>query len=129
MHKIYRFEHHDNLAPNTEGKIGEGCYRDGSILHRMYAKHKIGDSHPSLSQDLVLDDDYDGMSGFDSKMEKFFCACPTLPLLRKWFYGFIMELRSYGYVIVEYEVSSFEMGWSGKQCFFTPDSVISRKVI
>jgi hypothetical protein len=125
--KIFRFEHHDNYAPNTDKKIGEGCYKDTSILSSMYERHRMGNTHPSLVQDIQHDEMY--WICKEEDVYSYFCACPTLPKLKKWFKGFLRELKKYGYIIAEYEVDNCIMGISEKQCFFHPKSIINRKVL
>ncbi len=76
------------------------------LLNRLCESHSNNDIHPTWW--------CDGLKNLDSQRFAF----SSLEKLRDWFSGFLERLAKVGFEIVEYEVSDYKTGASGKQITF-----------
>lgn len=114
MEVLYRLE------TETEKFIGLGPYHpDFSHINERMADVHNSDKHPSIRDDIKL---------FYRK-KTYYCGCPTLETLKKWFRGYLTMLKNNGFNIVKYTVSEYELGYSGKQCGFTKESIIKKEIL
>lgn len=123
MHKVYRIEHKDKVSGESP-IINVGCYNGiFSLRHSMNTHHINSGSRPSIRLDIKgwkTTDRYDG---------NYFCCCPTLDSLNKWFYKWKTKLLKEGYVVVEYTVTRSLKGLSGNQSIFHPRYVKEKKIV
>lgn len=128
---IYRIEHKNEVA-NTSNRININkgpygsfynmTYKDILKHQQMSMSHARGNNHPNIWCDM------EGLV-HDDEISKFYCGCPNLDILKEWFSGYVANLLRNEYQVVEYKVKQSVLGWSGRQSFFKPSEIISKKVV
>lgn len=103
---LYRYEDQRGLGPYR---------KDSPISDTLKGAHW---NLPTIFRDLRTDN-----------TEGLYCACSSLYSLNEWFNGFQELLKDNYYDIYKYKVTKYTEGNSGKQVFFSQDSVIWKKKI
>ena len=124
MITVYRIEHKKTKRKNG---IGFGCYivREieikGDWHNRMSNDHNNNETHPGMRDDLPnfynINDDRD-----------FYCAFKSIDDLKRWFRGYLTDIKKNGFVIKKYLVSEITESYSGLQTFFNVNHVIASEI-
>lgn len=117
MPTVYRIE-----------RNGLGPYRadETNNLYNILGPNPHADlAHPSKGDDL-----WGTQAGARWEREENFilqCACPCPHSLARWFRGCILPLYRFGFAVYEIQVKEYYMGESGRQCFFEPHLITTKK--
>lgn len=95
-------EYHQDL-PHSEQEI----LNDLNNFHNPHPYPK-NPAHPPVSEDI---------GKFDKEMV---CGFKSIEDLRKWFKGFLRELKKIGFEVKVYTTNEYIEGRSGKQLMFKP---------
>ena len=79
---------------------------------------------------MCSDGVFDRVDETGEEVHHYYCACPTNVSLSVWFKSILRLLKRHGFNRIELTLDRPPiMGYSGRQCFFKKEWIVSRKIL